>query len=1094
MIKGILRPKSVFLGINCLLLVCLKTLQCHAGIPEEYYSTGFFDKGYREEEIDSAPQHDINNNRIQPSFFVDNPENPMEFYGVYSCGHAPKEICKRVSQRELDLTREIIRNDVSDFHLGFGITYAFDKQHRPEIENLWRWYTDPNTRDSYFDKYIKSSKLFADHDRQDALTRIDKWRELLSRECILVKIHTESPIPFKVSEFNLPKTVDISHLLLSGEEILVINDYIKDVVDPIYTQLEKTIGEKDIRDEISKIKLDEERRREAFIQKRSINPQKRVGRVIESMKVNYDMVEGWLEARNCNQHRKQANIEKSKFFVAFPEVEAQVRKIIQMCESKPLLVPLELHGVHELPAEGYRQTLVDGIEEYKQIEKYTKQTALQITPARDKFNKFDELFQLADDTILLLNEHADYLGRMRGILENVYSNENDLSRLEFHNLKVQERIWANTMFKQSLNYLRAYSNAESYMSFFSETNGKITNPLFLDALGRGWPGDRLFATEESKSVSYIIGNTLIDTFGRDVYMSIIRKPNCYFTYSEEAGALKGTLIQSVSGDTVFAGIPLKKGDKPYRNVMFAIDPWNYRLLFKVTSGSDEYIRAVSPALDKIPEAEKKPDDIRSVSITEVKRFRDDMKPLFKGSWPVFIVHQDSIDAYYGDFIKPAKSAVHEGNIEKGIASIKEEFRGMNELLKVYEAIIHENRSPDEYIGKRYGEFVLRDISRSYTDLRAFLVEGPSGVSVIKIRLKTPRIHKKRLEDDILITDRLREQGILTPESMDVVPEEKVLEIDGMLVSQESLAPGIQMSEKAEKAGLSQEEMELYCQTVFRIFEKGRDIPDKLLSRAPVTTNENMRERCLARNDESQEEYYSIIREAPAQKKRAESSDRSRRAADLFHPQFESVVNALFKKGPMKHFGYVHDCILRNYFIDKSEDKARVTAIDIGGGDYKGNLGNVFSVLVKEMKPRDYQEFKMKVLNLMADYERATGQKLTTEGRLEVLKCMILTPYEHSSSDSALMLRNLRRSYGVSSKEELKQALRNDEFKALEQCIEEWEEPYLRNMQQIEYTLRLILEYDSSQKNVIVPLIDSLEEIIDKRIRVTEHMADRAGFA
>ena len=75
---------------------------------------------------------------VHPVFFVDNPDNPKAFFGVNSSGHAPKEICSRVSQKELDFIRETIKNGISEFHLGFGITYAYDIQHRSEIENLWR--------------------------------------------------------------------------------------------------------------------------------------------------------------------------------------------------------------------------------------------------------------------------------------------------------------------------------------------------------------------------------------------------------------------------------------------------------------------------------------------------------------------------------------------------------------------------------------------------------------------------------------------------------------------------------------------------------------------------------------------------------------------------------------------------------------------------------------------------------------------------------------------------------------------------------------------------------------------------------------------
>ena len=82
---------SSFLILALLLVVshlCFPPTQCAAGMIEGLSTGGFFDKAYKKAEIEAAPQHDINNSRIHVSFLVDNPQQPTEFFGVYSCGHA----------------------------------------------------------------------------------------------------------------------------------------------------------------------------------------------------------------------------------------------------------------------------------------------------------------------------------------------------------------------------------------------------------------------------------------------------------------------------------------------------------------------------------------------------------------------------------------------------------------------------------------------------------------------------------------------------------------------------------------------------------------------------------------------------------------------------------------------------------------------------------------------------------------------------------------------------------------------------------------------------------------------------------------------
>ncbi len=1149
----------VLVSWTVFLLICLNTFEGYAGIPEEYYATGFFDKGYIEEEVDSAPQHDINNSIIHPVFFVDNPDDPKEFFGVYSCGHAPKEICSRVSQKELDLTREVIKNGISDFHLGFGITYAYDTQHRPEIENLWKWYKDPDTRDSHFNKYVRDAQLYSESRRQEVSNQIENWRPLLSRENILVKIENDSPIPFRARDFSLPEKVNLSHLILSKEEILTISDYITEVLDPIYDQLVGIAGSKDIEDRIQTIKSLEENKRKEFIEKRAIGDEKRIGQVIAEMKVNYSMVESWIAIQSSNLRRKELTPEKSKFFSIFQEIDSNlsrdVENIIQYCESTPLLVPLEPPRDTYIPPEGYRQMIVDGIEQYTMLENAIKSAIPPIFPVRDQFNRFDGLYQKADNMIFMLEQHAEYLGTMRKFLENTYSDEKTRSKLEEQTLREQEYTWAYTIFRTPLRYLNAYSNANSYLSFFSETNNKITTPLFLDALSRGWPGDRLFSTKESNDVSLIIREVLIDTFGSEIYNIIIREPNTFFTYSEDG--LRGSLIQAISGDIILAGIPAKKKTDLATNTVFAIDPWNYRQIFTVTSGTEQYLEVVSPVMGKV----EKPGGLEPPLITEVKNFSDEMKLLFKNYWPVFLIHNNTIDVCYGDVTNPVKSVSFTGNFELAeeiVTSLKEELAGVNQLRKIHAAITQENKDPEEYINQQFGQFVLKAIHESYTPLRAFQVEDPDGkTSTIKIKpkevemsfrlteqslknlkdasvpdeilealtllknqkfpkendlltavaknigeeqtgryqeliVKHARVEngKTNLQNDIWIADYFRERGISVPESLNVVFDEKVLEADDLLISREALASGIQMAKKAEQpGGLSPEEIAQYRQTVFKIFEEGRNIPEENLTKPPVKTNEKMRERLLDRNARSFS-FYKIFKETPTQKERIISSEASQNAAESFHRQFADVMEAFFKEGPMMHSGYVHDCILRNYFIDKDE----VTAIDIGSGDYIGNLGNIFSIMIKEVKPQSYEEFKTSVEQLIEDYEKTTGKKLTPEGRLEALKCMIKTPYEHSSSDSKIMINKLKTYYNVTSDEELLQILENEKnLDTVEKLLKEGEETYLRNMKQIDYTLRLLLEHDNSLEDAITPLKESLEEVIKERIRITERMPVQIRF-
>ena len=179
---------------------------------------------------------------------------------------------------------------------------------------------------------------------------------------------------------------------------------------------------------------------------------------------------------------------------------------------------------------------------------------------------------------------------------------------------------------------------------------------------------------------------------------------------------------------------------------------------------------------------------------------------------------------------------------------------------------------------------------------------------------------------------------------------------------------------------------------------------------------------------------------------------------------------------------MHDCILRNYYIDEAN---HVTAIDIGESDYIGHLGNVLSVMIKEAKVENYESFKEMFVQFVEDYENHTNMKLDRDEYVEALKYMIKTPYEHSSSDSKLIVNQLKNLYGVSTDKELMKAMKEPSLHGeLDKILDKWEPPYLRNMKQIQWTLQLLLEYEPDLSETVTPLKKSLEEIIKNRIRIT----------
>lgn len=388
------------------------------------------------------------------------------------------------------------------------------------------------------------------------------------------------------------------------------------------------------------------------------------------------------------------------------------------------------------------------------------------------------------------------------------------------------------------------------------------------------------------------------------------------------------------------------------------------------------------------------------------------------------------------------------------------------------------------IGTKLGDLTIEDVHRSYTPVRAFRVVGPGGAgSILKVRSLTPEAEREaRL--NLSLASQLFEKRLSVARPLAVVNEEKLIIHDGCIITRESVAPGESMFENKK---LGKTEMDAYTKLAFDLFAKGQ-ISDEIAVKRAITTQAEMLEKFLERNNRARA-LHGALKNVSSQRERLRQVGDQ---ADVFHDKFEALLKVLFTGQELKQSGLVHDNNLRNFFVQGRT----VTTFDFGG-DYMGNAGNVFSEVMRGRLTHlasapDANSFRSSFADIQKIYSEVArqGQSLTADELREILRCMILTPYVHSSADSKLFQNELKAEFGLLNEgdvdEGFLQALgKAENQKTIDQKLLRYEGSYLQHMKQMKWTLELLLERtaEDRERSVIQEFLQVLDAVIKTKARL-----------
>jgi len=698
----------------CLFCLSFTLIECslQAGMLNDA-GTGFFGGEYSEWERKNAPEHDFNNAVIRTYFIVDDVNNPKEFSGLISFGHAEKKICHRVSAKELTFIRSTLADGIwSDRHLGFGITTAHSEKHSSAIRDLYQWYTEYDTTDTDFKKYVKAPALVSKKIYNEEQAKLAEWCSVLKKENLIVSIELSIPALLEVGCFELEKTPNLSHLLLTAEEVQLIHTYISDILDPASGRLRDVALDvakssnletelSGLQNRLDAIREDCMRQTETFVTSRKSQMNDRSESIINNlMKASLDANSAvmWciVSCANAMRHALMENTEPSEMKTLFNDIGSRSYVVVTSGDS----------SAQERLCEK-REKVDRGRREYQKI---GSRLFLHMLPLmkRDEQDKRDD-----PEFLALVSLHMAYFMQLAEFLENI-SGVEDLSggSVTYANLNEQQQMWLNTLYRQSLDFMRAYGSAANH-SYFTEDNTAITVPLFMDALARGWPGDKLLDTPESQRISTQLASALTARFGKELNDSIIAQPHTCFFFSEDGR--KGTVRQGISRNAVLAGMPAADGGRS----VVALDRWNYAAIEPDQNG--ERIRTVP---------------LGAALLAHSETCRSACEQIFAKRGLVF-EHTDgrTVKAYYGNLKSPISSLpVKESSpsaVEETIAQLRKtiDFNAMQEFEKLADAAHADHTSCvffEEHAGRIYAPgFGWADSNQ----LKSLIDKLPAGAKI-----------------------------------------------------------------------------------------------------------------------------------------------------------------------------------------------------------------------------------------------------------------------------------------------------------------------------------------------------------------------------
>ena len=403
-------------------------------------------------------------------------------------------------------------------------------------------------------------------------------------------------------------------------------------------------------------------------------------------------------------------------------------------------------------------------------------------------------------------------------------------------------------------------------------------------------------------------------------------------------------------------------------------------------------------------------------------------------------------------------------------------RESKSIARLYSAELNAGSSA---VGKRVGNSTVVGVKKSFTDARVFILKGPDGASVIKVRRSTGRA-RREANAGVEIADHLRREGFDVPVPLPVGPRGLSLVDGDVVVTRERLVAGKTFEEILRAAGAKRlpPALELqYVETCLDLAHRAKGLSPSLQARESVRSCSGIL-RMLRSRDSLARGHTQLFDMSGAHKailsKRAELAE--------FHDVYRSFIDQAWGPGRYRQtedLAFVHDAHFGN-FMDGG--KSSPVIIDVAN-DYVGNVGSLFATMSRSLrgtKP-NYTAYRELVNKLIAGYEKRVGRKVTKTGRREILQSMASSPHQIVGFESKQFLSRLRRELGVEALSDIrafKRALAQPAGLArLEALLADPKvlAVYRAELQQFDFALRMLQEVETGKR--LLASIKRLRELI-----------------
>jgi YD repeat-containing protein len=345
---------------------------------------------------------------------------------------------------------------------------------------------------------------------------------------------------------------------------------------------------------------------------------------------------------------------------------------------------------------------------------------------------------------------------------------------------------------------------------------------------------------------------------------------------------------------------------------------------------------------------------------------------------------------------------------------------------------------------------------------------------------------------IKIQEFLHKTGIAVPVPLPVYGKEKMVIGDDVIIIREQVAKGEELSKLRDQSPsrtLTEQDEDAYVRAMFDIGQKAKELPDTIANKPAIRNETQMRERLFDRNRLAQV-FFFLYSKTPSYAQFM--GENYWQTITGFHDAFNDFVNACWKNSPLSEVVYVHDAILSNCFIDKTNPaKPKVSIIDVID-DYVGSAGHLLSITLSQLRPAPGQtwtlaEFRAKLYQLLETYSMSKGVPLTEEQTTEIIQNMAFHPYKFVTSDSKQFIRQLGEECGLppgASEQALVDALSLPQnIPKLDRLLkdESLHSKYKMEMLQIDYTLEVLSERLTGQTEKL-RAIRKLQQIIREALK------------